>query len=108
MSSSAGVPSSFAFGDYEIRQYTADDGEALREAAVSSYEHLRPWMPWANPAQTVEQSTELCMKFVENNAAGTDHTLGIWAGGLLIGGTGFHLRCGPGEWRCAEIVMWIR
>jgi len=94
--------------EFTLRIYQPGDGAALSEATTESYELLRPWMPWASPSQTVEEAEAVCRRLGSGFLAGTDYTLGIWDGDTLLGGTGFHLRCGPIEWKVAEIGMWIR
>ena len=90
-----------------LRVYSADDAAALSEAVNESYEHLKPWMPWASPDQSILQSEKICRRLMAAYYDNSDYTLGIWDGDTLVGGTGFHLRCGPIEWKCAEIGMWI-
>jgi ribosomal-protein-serine acetyltransferase len=91
-----------------LRVYSTEDADALSDATNESYDHLKQWMPWANQNQTVKQSEQICRRLMAAYYANEDYTLGIWDGDVLLGGTGFHLRCGPIEWRCAEIGMWIR
>lgn len=94
--------------EFTLRIYQPGDGTALSEAVTESYEHLKPWMPWASPAQTIEEAEAVCRRLGSEYLGGTNYTLGIWDGDFLLGGTGFHLRCGPIEWKVAEIGMWIR
>jgi RimJ/RimL family protein N-acetyltransferase len=94
-------------GDLTIRAYRLGDGAALREAVVASYEHLRPWMPWAVPDQSVEDSEALCRRFLARYLLNEEFTLGIWLGDELVGGTGYHLRHGPIDHGNAEIGMWV-
>ncbi len=101
-------PTAYQADGFVIRAYRAGDGAALTEAADASYEHLRPWMPWAQVHQPVSDSEDLCTRFATEYEASRDFVLGIWEGETLIGGTGFHLRCGPIEWKIAEVGMWIR
>ena len=91
-----------------IRIYSVADIAALRDATVESYEHLKPWMPWACKEQSLSETEAICRRLTGEYLANTNFTTGIWEGDTLVGGTGFHLRCGPIEWRCAEIGMWIR
>ena len=91
-----------------IRVYSIEDAEELSRAVNESYEHLKPWMPWANMNQTVIQSEQISRRLIASYHDNSDYTMGIWDGDTLIGGTGFHLRCGPIEWKAAEIGMWIR
>lgn len=102
------APDSFRDGDLELRAYRPGDSVALYAATSSSYEHLRPWMPWAVPEEPLEKVEERVRRLRAKYLTSEDFTLGAWIGDELVGGTGFHLRCGPIEWGCAEIGMWIR
>ena len=93
-----------------LRSYDVGDGRLLSEAVSESYEHLRPWMPWAKPHQTIEESEKRARQFRGRYLLAEDFVLGIFAPDerRLLGGTGFHLREGPLSTRCAEIGMFIR
>lgn len=41
-----------------LRPYERDDARQLGALVSSSFDHLRPWMPWAVPHQTMEKSLE--------------------------------------------------
>lgn len=101
------APAELTTNDMTIRAYRPGDGPALQAATVSSYEHLRPWMPWATAEQAVEQAEANCRRFAANYLLNHDFTLGLWIGDELAGGTGYHLRGGPIEPGNAEIGMWI-
>jgi len=102
------APTRYEADNLVLRLYEPGDGSALNEATVESYEHLRPWMPWAAADQTVNQAEAIVRRLAAGYLSNTDFTLGVWDGDQLVGGTGFHLRCGPIDWKCAEIGMWIR
>lgn len=102
------APESFQAGDFMLRLYRTGDGAALREATLSSYEHLRPWMPWAVTDEPLEKVEERCRLFAASALRSEDFVLGAWMGDELVAGTGFHLRWGPLEWGVAEIGMWVR
>jgi RimJ/RimL family protein N-acetyltransferase len=91
-----------------IRAYQPGDGQELMAATTSSYEHLRPWMPWATPEDSVEAAEARCRRFAGRYLLNEEFVLGIWVGDQLAGGTGFHLRGAPLALRNAEIGMWIR
>lgn len=101
------APSAYQAGDLLIRAYQLGDGPALQRAVVQSYEHLRPWMPWARAEQSVEQSEAICRNAAAHYLLGDDFTLGLWLGDELVGGTGYHLRHGSVTSGNAEIGMWI-
>ena len=97
-------------GDFIVRSYLPGDGPRLQEAAVSSYEHLKTFMYWATPAQTVEEAEHLVRMFRGRYLLATDFTLAILAPdeSELLGGCGYHLREGALASGNAEIGMWIR
>jgi len=104
------APHSIRSNEFTIRAYELDDAQSLTEATNGSYAHLKTFMPWATETQTLEETQALIRGFIENYAEGSDFVLSIWRNedGLLLGGTGFHLREGGIEGGCAEIGMWIR
>jgi RimJ/RimL family protein N-acetyltransferase len=102
------APMSFSGDGITIRAYQIGDGPELRFATISSYEHLRPWMPWAMPEDSVEAAEVRCRRFAARYLLNEDFVLGIWDGDQLAGGTGFHLRGGSLAAQNAEVGMWIR
>ncbi len=102
------APTTYTTAEFSIRTYLPGDGAALQAATVASYDHLRPWMPWATADQTVDEAEALCRRFSAAYLLNDNFVLGVWRGDELAGGTGFHLRHGGLEQRTAEIGMWIR
>jgi RimJ/RimL family protein N-acetyltransferase len=102
------APTSFSSDGFTVRAYQPGDGRELCVATTSSYEHLRPWMPWATPEDSVEAAEVRCRRFAARYLLSEDFVLGIWVGDQLAGGTGFHLRNAPLTLQSAEIGMWIR
>lgn len=96
--------------EFTIRRYAEGDGPALGEAVTSSYDHLRPWLPWAASDQPDGVSESLARGFLAGHLANRDYTLVITEPdrGRVLGGTGFHLRGRPLADRVGEIGMWIR
>lgn len=95
--------------EYVLRTYEPGDGPLLHEAVISSYEHLKTFMAWANPDQTPEESEKLCREFRGKYLLAQEFTMGIFnpAGDRLLGGTGFHFDFYAPQTLTAEIGMWI-
>ena len=101
-------PRSTTLDGLTLRMFSLEDVAELQYAVFESYEHLKPWMPWASDRQTMLQTEKIIRRLMANYLSNEDYTISVWDGDSLVGGTGFHLRCGPIDWRCAEIGMWIR
>jgi hypothetical protein len=101
------APERFEADGIVLRSYDVGDGVLLADAVNESYEHLRPWMPWAAPYQSVEDSEQLVRQFRGRYLLAEDFVIGIFSRDeqRLLGGTGFHLREGPIASGCAEIGM---
>jgi RimJ/RimL family protein N-acetyltransferase len=91
-----------------VRPYREEDAAALQEAVAESREHIRPWLPFADDHQTVEDSViwinEQRAKWIlrqSMNCAIVDAETGRY-----LGGTGLH----PRDWRIPafEIGYWLR
>jgi RimJ/RimL family protein N-acetyltransferase len=103
------APEEHRAGDLLLRSYHPGDGLELNRAVVSSYAHLRTFMPWARAETTVEDSEERARRFRAAWLLGEDQwVVGSWRGGKLVAGTGFHLRGRPLEAGVADIGMWVR
>jgi RimJ/RimL family protein N-acetyltransferase len=89
-----------------IRTYTAEDIPQLVDVVNRDLAHLRPFMPWAQESVTVEGQTAWWRSTLDGAHDGPrDLPYGIFdADGRIIGGTGFHLRGGPGV---VEIGYWL-
>jgi RimJ/RimL family protein N-acetyltransferase len=91
-----------------VRPYRASDAQALFEAVAESRDHIRPWLPFADAHQTVEESIDWIIHQQANWLTRQDLVLSIWekATNGFLGGTGIH----PRNWgnRCFEIGYWLR
>src|SRR5215471_3310454 len=91
-----------------VRPYSESDAEALFEAMVESRDHLRPWMPFADAHQTVDESRNWIIQQMALWLLRDDLILSIWerSTSRYLGGTGLH----PHDWGIGyfEIGYWIR
>jgi ribosomal-protein-serine acetyltransferase len=91
-----------------VRPYRESDAQALFEAMTESRDHLRPWLPFADEHQTVDESRHWINRQVANWILRDDLVLSIWekASGRYLGGTGLH----PHDWEIGyfEIGYWVR
>ncbi len=91
-----------------IRPYRESDAQDVFEAVGESRDHLRPWLPFADAHQTVEETRDWIIHQVAAWLLREDMTLGMWEAttNRYLGGTGFH----PHDWDIGyfEIGYWIR
>jgi len=91
-----------------IRPYRESDAQDVFEAVGESRDHLRPWLPFADEHQTVEETRDWIIHQVAAWLLREDMTLGMWEAttNRYLGGTGFH----PRDWDIGyfEIGYWIR
>lgn len=92
-----------------VRPYKESDAQALQEAVAESREHIRPWLPFADAHQTVEESLDWIIKQKAQWLVRENMNLGVWVIGgesRYVGGTGIH----PHNWkiRSFEIGYWLR
>jgi ribosomal-protein-serine acetyltransferase len=91
-----------------VRPYRVSDAESLKEAVDESREHIRPWLPFADEHQTVEESRDWIIhtqvQWLQREALGC----GVWesASNCYLGGLGIH----PRNWDLGyfEIGYWLR
>jgi RimJ/RimL family protein N-acetyltransferase len=106
------VPERLQTARLVLRPPRAGDGAALNEAVCASLEALKPWMPWAQQAPSVDESEAIARgahaKFLQRS----DLVYSIWLHDgsgrevTLVGGTGLHRF----DWavRRFEIGYWAR
>jgi len=91
-----------------VRPYRENDAQALFEAMNESRDHLRPWLPFADEHQTVDESRNWIIQQIAHWLLRDDLALSIWeqATGRYLGGTGLH----PHDWEIGyfEIGYWLR
>src|SRR2546430_8120233 len=91
-----------------VRPYRESDAQALFEAIAESRDHLRPWLPFADEHQTVDESRHWIIQQMANWILRDDLMLSIWeqTTGRYLGGIGLH----PYDWEIGyfEIGYWLR
>ena len=101
-------PDAFESERLLIRSPMPGDGPALNEAVVESLDSLRPWMPWAQTAPTVEASEENVRKGRVRFLERSDLWLLLFLKGTntMVGGSGLHRM----DWDVPkfEIGYWCR
>jgi RimJ/RimL family protein N-acetyltransferase len=91
-----------------LRCWEPADAELLKVALDEGVDHLAAWMPWARDEPTdLEAKVELLRSFRGKFDLGQDFVYGIFNRdeSAVAGGTGLHLRSGPGT---LEIGYWLR
>lgn len=92
-------------GRLTLRPWRPDDAAVLREVVRRNREHLSPFMPWARELLSLDDQVALLRSFRARYDRDEDYVLGAFLHGKVpIGGTGLHLRVGPGG---AEIGYWV-
>jgi RimJ/RimL family protein N-acetyltransferase len=92
-----------------VRPYQPEDAPLLQAAVAESRDHLRPWMPWADTHQTVEESLDWINRVHARWITRDDMILAMFDAAdptRYLGGTGLH----PRNWDLPhfEIGYWIR
>lgn len=91
-----------------VRPYRESDAQALFEAVAESREHIRPWLPFADAHQTVEESRDWIIHTQSEWLLREALALSIWEKETqrFLGGLGLH----PRDWeiRYFEIGYWLR
>jgi RimJ/RimL family protein N-acetyltransferase len=102
------APEEWRDGELVLRSWLPGDGAELNRATQSSQQHLRPWMPWASPDTTVEDSETWVRRARARWLLGEEWGVSVWRGDRLVASSGFMLRGRPLEDGTAEIGMWVR
>jgi RimJ/RimL family protein N-acetyltransferase len=102
------APEEWRDGELLLRSYRPGDGAELNRATQFSQQHLRPWMPWASPDTTVEDSETFVRRARARWLLGEEWGVAVWRGDRLVASSGFMLRGRPLADGTAEIGMWVR
>jgi RimJ/RimL family protein N-acetyltransferase len=103
-------PERVDLGDVVVRRLTVADAAAVATAVRENLEHLRPWMPWANPESADERFQRRRLVEADGQwARGADFGYGLFAATgddeRLLGAFGLTARRGA---RTLEIGYWLR
>jgi RimJ/RimL family protein N-acetyltransferase len=103
-------PERVDLGDVVVRRLTVADAAAIATAVRENLEHLRPWMPWANPESADERFQRRRLVEADGQwARGADFGYGLFAATgddeRLLGAFGLTARRGA---RTLEIGYWLR
>src|SRR5258706_11385396 len=85
-------PDTFETERLIIRAPRAGDGKAVNDAVRESYEHLKPWMPWAQTIPAVEETEDFLRRSAAHWIVREDLGLLLFrkSDGLYVGGSGLH------------------
>ena len=90
-----------------LRCWDPRDAEGLLAVSEANRGHLSPWIPAKyHEPQTIEEKVDLLREFRGRFDLGEDFVYGIFdeASGSIVGGSGLHLRHGPGV---ADVGYWL-
>src|ERR1041384_5941235 len=68
-------------------------------------EHLRPWLPWSTMFVDLPSAQAYLQSYADKQAADEGRLYGIWADGVLIGGTLF--RTFDATMGVCEVGVWL-
>lgn len=91
-----------------VRPYRESDARDLQEAVAESRDHVRPWLPFAEQHQSVEETRDWIIHCMSRWMLREDMSVGLWdlATNRFVGGSGLH----PRNWDIPffEIGYWVR
>lgn len=104
------APERFDADGFVLRSYDVGDGAALAAALNGSYDHLKTFLPWAQP-ETSERAAERRVRYFRAKwLVAKDFVICVASadGAEILGGCGYHLREGKLDTHNAEMGMWVR
>jgi RimJ/RimL family protein N-acetyltransferase len=91
-----------------VRPYREGDAVDVRAAVHESREHVRPWLPFADAHESVEDTRDWIIRCSARWMLREDFVVGFWEErtGRYLGSSGLH----PRDWRVPsfEIGYWVR
>jgi ribosomal-protein-serine acetyltransferase len=102
------IPGQFVGARVVVRPFMDGDAAPVHEAVRESIEHLRPWLPWYDTHDSLDDTREYVRGAIGRWLLREGLEMGIFARdtGLFLGGVGLHVR----SWRIPafEIGYWLR
>ncbi len=91
-----------------VRPYRESDADALHEAIDESRDHVRPWLPFADQHQSVDETRDWIIRMAAHWLLRESFECSLWEAttGRYLGGLGLH----PRDWELGyfEIGYWLR
>jgi len=93
-------------GPVRLRRWRIEDLPRLASAVRGSWDHLRPWTPWAQDEPTEETQRPWLLAVQDEWRSGDAYQFAMLARGAdtVVGSTGLMRRIGPGG---LEIGYWV-
>jgi len=101
------IPREFRGPRIVARRFDDDDAPAVHRAVHESMDRLKPWLPWYNAHETVDDTRAFIRRSQARYLLREEFTLGMFThDGAFVGGVGLH----PRDWRIPafEIGYWVR
>lgn len=89
-----------------LRAVEPRDAGTLQAAVTANFEHLAPWMPWAQELPTLDEQLRRTQQSRASFDLGLDFQYGLFdrEHDQFLGCVGLHARCGPGG---LEMGYWV-
>lgn len=101
----AAPPEDLDAGAVRLKRWKVGDAELVAKLVTENLDHLRPWMPWAQRAPTVDEQRAFLEQMRQAWDEHSDFAYGVTLPtGEAIGAVGLHRRRGPGA---LEIGYWV-
>ncbi|ONI91498.1 hypothetical protein ALI144C_01035 [Actinosynnema sp. ALI-1.44] len=91
--------------DAELRPLEPWNAEEFTAHITHTRDYVGPWIPWVDTITDVDAGRRFLQNYADRQAADDGRLYGIWAGGKLVGGTGFRI-FEPANGMC-ELGVWL-
>jgi RimJ/RimL family protein N-acetyltransferase len=95
-------------GQIIVRPFKIEDAPALYQGIIEDRSHLRPWLPFADQYQQVEEAQDFILRSQSQWLTRDNGNAGVFLkeSGEFLGGIGFHIR--NLHIRYFEVGYWLR